>query len=308
MKTQIETRKVHVASEVDAVIPSFSVVVPCFNEQDAIEPTIKELFLTLSELDEVEIILVNDGSSDGTGDVLERLAQEYPRLRVVHHAQNRGYGAALKTGIRHSTAEMIVITDADGTYPNHRIPDLLRLANDYDMVVGSRTGDGVDYSFIRRIPKVFLASYASWLSGQKIPDINSGLRVMRRTVVEKFLRILPNTFSFTTTITVAMLTNFYRVKYVPISYSRRIGKSKIQPIRDTLRFVQLLVRTGTYFAPLRVFMPVALLFFLGFAVSLANDVFVLRDLTESSMLFLFFGMNTAMFALLADMIDKRTPR
>lgn len=204
--------------------------------------------------------------------------------------------------------ELIVITDADGTYPNERIPELVELAKTADMVVGARTAKNVKYSPIRKIPKLFLSAYASWLAGQKIPDLNSGLRVMRRSVVERFFNILPDSFSFTTTITLAMLTNYRRVLFIPIGYSPRVGNSKIRPIRDTLLFFQLILRTGMYFAPLRVFFPLGVLLSCAFLVSLMYDVFVLQNLTEKTLLLLLFGMNTAMFALLADMIDKRSAR
>ena len=213
----------------------------------------------------------------------------------------------MKTGIRRSSAPLVVITDADGTYPNERIEELVDEAIDADMVVGARVGDDVQYSWVRRIPKYFLARYAVWIARAPIPDMNSGLRVMRREVLERFFNILPDGFSFTTTITVAMLTNRYDVRYVPISYQRRVGRSKIQPIRDTLRFFQLILRTGMYFAPLRVFLPVAVTLGLGFLMSLAYDVFWLGNLTDKTVLLLLFCLNTGMFALLADMLHKRTP-
>ena len=150
----------------------------------------------------------------------------------------------------------------------------MQLARQADMVVGARVGADVVYPLIRKIPKAFLRIYASWLSGREIPDLNSGLRVMRRSVVQRFLRVLPDTFSFTTTITIALHTNGYEVRYIPIGYAARVGKSKIRPIRDTLNFINLIVRTGTYFAPMRVFFPVSVLLFLGSIGSALFDVFV----------------------------------
>ena len=286
--------------------PAFSVVVPCFNEQYAITETIEVLVRDLPNEEAYELIIVNDGSTDGTAAKLEAAVAKYPSLTVLHHKQNAGYGAALKTGIRKAKADLIVITDADGTYPNERIGELVELAKDADMVVGARTSDDVEYPLIRKIPKFFLIRYASWIAGIRIPDMNSGLRVMRKTVLLKFLNILPSGFSFTTTITLAMLTNYYDVRYVPISYKTRIGKSKIKPIRDTLNFVQLILRTGMYFAPLRVFFPIGLMLGFAFLASGIYDVFVLNDITEKTLLLLLFSINTAMFALLADMIDKRS--
>lgn len=286
--------------------PRFSVIVPIFNEQSALPSAVTGLLGHLAALDDYELILVNDGSTDQTEALLDELQDQHHELTVVKHDVNRGYGAALKTGIRHARSELIVITDADGTYPNERIGELVELMERFDMVVGARTGDNVNYSKLRSVPKIFLKAYASWIAGQTIPDINSGLRVFRRDLADRYLHMLPDGFSFTTTITLAMLTNRYRVHYEPISYARRTGKSKIQPIRDTLRFFQLIARMGMYFAPLRVLVPFCVLMLAGFVVSLGYDVLVLRDLTEKTLMLLLFGMNTMFFALLADMIDKRS--
>jgi len=285
--------------------PEFSVVVPCYNEAGAILDTITSLKDSLEKFESYELILVDDGSSDGTRELIDQAANSDLRIKSLSHSCNRGYGAALKTGIRQSLSELIVITDADGTYPNDRIGDLLEVASHADMVVGARTGEGVTYPLIRKIPKVFLKAYASWLAGQPIPDINSGLRVFRRSVAERFFSILPDSFSFTTTITLAMLTNYYDVRYIPVSYSPRIGKSKIKPIRDTIRFIQLIIRTGTYFAPLRVFFPLVGLLFFAFLISLSYDIFILGNIADKTIIFLMFSMNTGMFALLADAIHKK---
>lgn len=296
------------SSPLDSPAPAFSVIVPCYNERGGIEKTITHLRDTLTGFGPYELIIVDDGSTDGTSDILSNVALTDLSLVVIKHNPNRGYGSSLKTGIRHAHSDIIVITDADGTYPNDRIPELVKLCETHAMAVGSRTGGGVTYSNIRKIPKVFLRAYCSWIAGQDIPDINSGLRAFRKSIALQYFNIFPNGFSFTTTITLAMLTNYYPVSFLPISYSPRIGKSKIQPIRDTLRFLKLIIRTGTYFAPIRVFAPLILLLFAFFLASLLYDVFVLGDLTDKTILFLLFSMNTGIFALLADMIDKRTNR
>jgi glycosyltransferase involved in cell wall biosynthesis len=286
--------------------PRFTIIVPCYNEEKGIGKTISELRKSLEAVTDYELLIVNDGSTDRTGEALDALKKADPSLRVVTHRRNRGYGAALKTGIRNSTSELLVITDADGTYPNHRIPELVDAAEEVDMVVGARIADDVEYPLIRKIPKAFLRWYAIWIAQHDIPDLNSGMRVFRRSLVERFFNILPDGFSFTTTITLAMLTNRYNVQYVPIGYKTRIGKSKIKPVRDTLRFFQLILRTGMYFAPLRVFSPVLVITFIGFIVSLGYDVFIRDDLTEKTLILMILFINSTMFALLADMIDKRS--
>ncbi|MFP3944629.1 MAG: glycosyltransferase family 2 protein [Alphaproteobacteria bacterium] len=286
-----------------------SVVVPCYNEEGAIRETVMQLNATLKAASSrYELIVVDDGSADGSADILEDLVRSVPRLRVLTHERNRGYGAALKTGIVAARHDLIAITDADGTYPNERLPELIAEAADAGMAVGARVEQGVQYSKLRAIPKSFLRRWASWLAGQSIPDINSGLRVFHKQIALRFLPILPDTFSFTTTITLAMLRNYYEVRFVPIGYTARIGKSKIRPFTDTLRFVMLLLRTGIYFAPLRLLSPA--IGFLGLAslASLTFDVFILQNLTDKTVVLFLFTLNTGMLALLADMIDKRTGR
>lgn len=286
--------------------PSFCVIIPCYNEEKGIAGTLDAIRGALREAGPYELIVVDDGSTDATAQRLREAQAHDPSLRVIVHSRNRGYGAALKTGIRQSTSELVVITDADGTYPNHRIPELVADAEGNDMIVGARIADDVEYPLIRKIPKLFLRKYAEWIAATDIPDLNSGMRVMRRAALEPFLRILPDGFSFTTTITLAMLTNHFAVRYVPIGYSARIGKSKIKPIQDTLRFFQLILRTGMYFAPLRVYGPILLAMFAAFLGSLGYDIFVLDDLTEKTLLLMILFINSTMFALLADMIDKRS--
>lgn len=282
----------------------YTVVIPCYNEEGAIEDAVLEL-LSILEGQSAEIIIVDDGSTDGSGAALDRLQQEAPAIKVLRHTENRGYGASLKSGIRAAVTELIVITDADGTYPNERIPELVSLCADQDMVIGVRTGANVTYSKLRAIPKIFMRRWVSWLARRHVPDFNSGLRVFRKSVAEQFFGVLSDQFSFTTSITLAMLTTHRPVRFEPIDYHHRIGSSKIKPIRDTLRFLALILRTGVYFAPLRAFAPLfGMLFFLTI-ISTLIDIFLLANLTDKTVLLFLFALNVAMFALLADMIDKR---
>ena len=281
----------------------FSLVIPVYNEEAGVAQTLDDLHRVLQDSNcRYEAIVVDDGSSDRTAEILASRRD----IRLIRLSYNRGYGAALKTGIARAKYEFVAITDADSSYPCDRLIDLVRLARDVDMVVGARTGENVQYSNLRKIPKWFLVRFAQWIVKQKIPDLNSGMRVFRKSSVMNFFGILPDSFSFTTTITLAMLTNNYIVRYEPIDYFHRTGHSKIQPIRDTLRFIQLVLRTGVYFAPLRIFLPVAGMFFVGFLASLWVDLFLLGDLTESTLILFVTSIQISMFALLADMIDKRT--
>ena len=285
--------------------PVCSVVIPCYDEEASIERTIIELDSALSDELEFELIVVNDGSRDRSAELLEAMTTRFTRLRVINHPVNRGYGAALKTGIRSARAPLIAITDADGTYPNERLPELIRACEDADMVVGARVGPGVQYSKLRAFPKYFLKRWISYLARLNVPDINSGMRVFRKDVVERFFNVLPNSFSFTISITLAMLTTFRIVHFVPISYAQRHGRSKIKPFSDTWRFIKIITRTGVYFAPVRAFFPIFLLLLIGAMASLSHDVFVRQDLTEKSLLLTLFTINCGMFMLVAEMIDKR---
>jgi glycosyltransferase involved in cell wall biosynthesis len=288
-------------------LPPFSVVVPCFNEVGCIRSTVEAL-AGVTASSGAEIIVVDDGSTDGSRQLLEEIESsgEFVRLRVLRHASNFGYGAAVKTGVRRADSELIVIIDADGTYPCDRISDLVEAAAGADMVVGARTQGNAGQPLLRRFAKNILRAHCSWLVGERIPDMNSGLRVFRKSVAEQFFKVLPDGFSLTTTLTVAMMRNRYTVVFEPIAYADRGGRSKIRPLRDTLGFIQLIVRTGMYFAPLRVLLPLVAVLSVAFAVSLGYDILVLDNLTDKTIILLLFAMNTALFGLLADMIDKRS--
>jgi glycosyltransferase involved in cell wall biosynthesis len=234
--------------------PGLSVVVPCFQEENAIAGTVEQIDRVLDELGcEAEMIFVNDGSLDGTGPLLDQLALKHSRLRVLHNHANCGYGASLKRGISAAKYDRIVITDADGTYPNERIPEIYRALGKADMVVGARVGGNVKIPLARRPVKWMLLKYSRWMAKADIKDINSGLRGMWTHHVRTFWSMLPNGFSFTSTITLAMHINQLRVEYLPIDYHQRIGTSAIKPIRDTLLFFSLVFRTVMYFKPFTVF-------------------------------------------------------
>ena len=288
-----------------------TVVIPCYNEKNGIRETVENIYSVFStnNIDNIEVIIVNDGSRDGTDAILNSLADEYTgrNFQVLHHKRNQGYGASLKTGIRRSKSEYICITDADGTYPNNRIPELIHTAQskDLDMLVGARIGEDVNYSKIRSIPKMILVPWVSFLCGSDVPDMNSGLRVFKRKLALDFLNLLPDGFSFTTTITICLFRNKYAVEYIPISYCKRIGKSHIKPVKDTLRFIQLITRTGMYFAPLRLLSPLIIILSALFIISGSYDAARLQDITDKTVILGFASLNVLMFALLADMIDKR---
>lgn len=288
------------------VPPGLSVVIPAYNEEQGMPGVLAHLFDDLSGIDiPYEIIVVDDGSQDKTAEII----RQHAHVRLITHETNRGYGAALKTGIRFATYDLICITDADGTYPNERIPDLLRrvVEQHSDMVVGARTGERVNIPLVRRPAKWVIGQLANFVCGRQIPDINSGFRLFRRDSVIPFWNILPAGFSFTTTITLCMLTNDYLVNYMPIDYHARAGKSKIKPIRDTLNFVQLILRIALYFAPLKIFLPISVLLFataMGWGLYTAFVVERLADLTTS--LIAMTAVQVAIFGLLAEIMRNRS--
>jgi glycosyltransferase involved in cell wall biosynthesis len=236
-----------------------SIIVPAYNEENSIKKVLENLKKKLTNTGTPhDIIVVDDGSTDRT----KEIAQDCD-VRVLTHPKNKGYGAAIKTGMRYTENDTIVITDADGTYPADAIGTLIEHIKDYDMVVGARKGKNVNIPLVRRPAKWLLNKLAEYITGTDIDDLNSGLRVFRKSLVQQYLNILPEKFSFTTTITVAMLCDDYDIKYVPIDYHRREGRSKIVSW-DFINFVTLVLRMSMLFNPLKVFIPLALMgFFLG---------------------------------------------
>ncbi len=276
-----------------------SVIIPAFNEEEGIEKVLAQL-KSLNLAEKSEIIVVDDGSTDQTF----RMAS-VNGVKVIRHEQNMGYGAALKAGIRHAKNEIIVISDADGSYPIKDIPIFLVDMEHADMVVGARVGKKAHISFYRKPAKWFINKLANHLSGIKIPDLNSGLRAMRKEKVERFFSILPERFSFTTTITLAFLTNGYSVKYIPIEYYKRKGKSKIHPIKDTLNFIQLIIRTIMYFNPLKIFLPLSFTFFIASATVLIVSWLSGRVMDVTTTILFVAGIQMLAIGMIADLIDKR---
>lgn len=285
-----------------------TIVVPVYNEERGVAGVMERL----SRLElgaRIEVIAVNDGSKDNTAAVLAECAARIPNLRVITHRKNQGYGAALKTGFTHAHTEVVVITDADGTYPEDKIRELIECIDDgAEMAVGSRTGAEVNIPTIRKPAKWFLKQLASFLAGTEIPDLNSGLRAFRRDLVMQYRPILPQGFSFTTTITLASLTNGHRVEYVPVNYAKRAGSSKIRPIKDTLGFTALIIRTVLYFNPLKVFYPVAFAVFVCLCGLLYYDLFIEDppNLGDKTVLMFVAFVQVLTVGLLADLIEKKS--
>ena len=276
-----------------------SVVMPVYNEEEAIGTVLDELIAILEDKT-YEIIVVDDGSTDNTANVVRE-----KRVKLIQHPHNIGYGAAIKTGIKSAANDLILIIDGDGSYPVKAIPELLKEVDQYDMVIGARTGKEVKIPLYRKPAKWFLSQLANYLSGTEIPDLNSGMRIFRKEEVMKFCNILPSGFSFTTTITLAYLNSDYSVKYVPIDYQERVGKSKIKPFRDGSNFILLIIRTITYFNPLKVFLPIsALIFVFGFVILLYEGI-VHHDVADLPVMLILTAFQIGFLGLLADLIVRK---
>jgi hypothetical protein len=232
---------------------SCSVVLPAFDEEQGLLATLEGVRSALKGRT-YEIVVVDDGSTDATPRILAACTD----VTVVRHQENRGYGAALKAGIRVARYPLVVVMDADGTYPVVAIPALVDRCGSADMVVGARLGQHVYSTFPRNAAKWCFRQFAQWITGTTIPDLNSGLRVFHRPVAELCWGLLPDGFSFTTTITVASIMERLVVCFETVDYMPRLGRSKVRPLRDTARIARQLLRLGLRFAPLRTAAAIAL--------------------------------------------------
>jgi len=277
--------------------PIISIVIPVRDEADSIASVIHSIQAALEGMDDAyEIIAVDDGSVDGSQEIAQQAG-----ARVISHATGRGYGAALKTGIRNAQGATIVIIDGDGTYPAELIPELITGLESADMVIGARIRAGACVPLLRRPAKWFLTKLASFLSGVSIPDLNSGLRAFRRDVALPYLGVLPERFSFTSTITLLMIGDCRSIQYIPIEYHKRSGKSKIVP-SDAFSFLMLIIRTIMFFNPLKVFFPVGLVLLVLGGGKLLTDYIIYDNLSGTSVLFILSALQVWGLGFLAELL------
>lgn len=274
-----------------------SIVIPAFNEEQALPNVLKDLHAWAAR--GAEIIVVDDGSTDDTA----RVALENG-ARVIRHRNNKGYGAALKAGIRAADREIVVTFDADGQFDTNDIAKLVNALNDCDMAVGVRP-HGAGSPTLRKPGKWLLSRTANYLAQTKIPDLNCGFRALRVETAKRFLNLLPNGFSFTTTITLAMFKDGYNVAYLPITvHPRKTGQSSVR-VADGFNTLLLIIRIIALFDPLKVFLPAsALLFFIGIVYLILDSLALGRANVASGAVILFVSaVMVFMFGILADQVS-----
>ncbi len=279
-----------------ATRPELQIIVPVHNEVGALKGFNQELREALAKSGmQARILYVDDGSTDGSADLLRSLDAEFLLVGA-----NRGYGAAIKMGMRATESDWVAIIDADSTYDPNDLARLWSLRESCEMVVGQRPPE----KGMRRFAKGILHAVGSYAVDFPIPDINSGLRIFKREVAERLIGILPNGFSLTSTITLGALYFPYRVRYLPIAYRPREGKSKIKPAKALANFTLLILRTMVLWAPLKFFMPPSLLFAgIGLAF-LVRDILA-DNIAQTSILMLVNAFILFSLGMLAEAIRSR---
>jgi glycosyltransferase involved in cell wall biosynthesis len=272
-----------------------SVVIPAYEEAGAVGAVVESL---RSAATWREVLVIDDGSSDATSAVAAAAG-----ARVIRHPYNKGNGAAVKTGIRNVIGEYMLIVDADGQHNSADALTLVGFLGEYDLVVGTRAGSNQQASAARHFGNNLLNSLAGYLTGREIPDLTSGLRAARTSGMREFLHLMPNGFSTPTTSTLAFIKAGYSVHFVPITVGARLGTSKIKLVSDGARFLMILLKVITVFSPLRIFLPIAGMFFTLGAAYAVWTTFTRHDITDSSVLLLVLGVVIFLVGLVSEQIS-----
>ena len=285
--------------------PSVTVIVPVYNEAPTIAEEVRKIGVVMAGVSELQLLVVDDGSTDGTPELAKAAG-----ARVISHPVNLGQGAAIKTGISNADGDFIVIVDGDGTYPIEDMPKLVSFSVEagYEQVIGDRQSEQGSLRLLRVAVKRMLRLFATFLSGQTVGDLNSGMRVLTREAANRYFSLIPDGFSNSTTLTLASLSHRGRIAFIPIAYhTRKVGKSKFRPIEDTYNMALTVVRMVMYVDPLRVLLPVALVFLLGGVGKGISDIYRFDlHITTSSVLLMMTAIQIGAIALIADLIVRRT--
>ena len=271
-----------------------SIIIPVFNEAEKLLELVNSIHAL--ELKSSEIIVIDDGSTDGSADVAITGG-----ANVIRHPYNIGNGAAIKTGIRAARGRLLVLMDGDGQHKPQDIRRLLTESRDYHMVVGARS-KGSRLRFHRYVANVVYNILASYVTRFKVKDLTSGFRILSRSDALRFIDLLPNTFSYPTTLTLAFLRSGLTVKYVPIQTLYRAGQSKISLMTDGIRFLLIITKIATLFSPFRVFLPVSLFFFLSGLTNYAYTYLTQYRFTNMSVFLLTTAVIVFMLGLISEQI------
>ncbi len=279
-----------------------SIILPVYNEVDHLQQEVDRIRAAMDASEySYEIIVVDDGSKDGSAE----LASTMDGIRFIGFLQNRGSGSARKAGTAAARGRVTVWTDVDMTYPNDSIPQLVKELDGYDQVVGARTSEEGTMKALRVPAKWFIRKLACFLTSTKIPDLNSGFRAFRTSVARQYIRHLPAGFSCVTTMTMTFLANGYSVKYVPIDYAKRAGRSKFHPLKDTRRYGTQVVRMVLSYNPLRIFLPIGLVLLAGGAGKVVYDWIVYDfHIATNTLLVIFAAFQIIVIGLLADLVVR----
>jgi glycosyltransferase involved in cell wall biosynthesis len=276
---------------------TISIVIPAFNEETGLKPTLEKL-TSQSWYKDVEIIVVDDGSTDSTYEVAKSSG-----VLVARHNTNKGYGAALKTGIRKSSGEKVVLMDSDGQHDPAYLPELFNMLSDHDMVIGTRTADSHQVK-TRQAGKKVIRWVGEYLVEQKLPDYNSGFRGFDRKLIEKMLHIMPNGFSFSTTSTLAFLKEGYTIGTFPIVVEERKGRaSSVKFFKDGGKTIMLILRIIMLFNPLKIFLPASLITFLAGVGFGTYGYLVVERFSNGAIVLTILGMFLFFIGLVADQIS-----
>ncbi len=286
-----------------------TVVLPCYNEQDHVMEEIDRITAAMDASGyKYELLVIDDKSTDNTLEILKAALPTHPRMRLMPFRTNGGSGTARRIGTREAYGKIVVWTDADMTYPNERIPELVAMLDEdpsFDQVVGARRSEEGTYKLLRVPAKWFIRKLAEYLAETPIPDLNSGLRAFKREVAQPYLRLLPPGFSCVTTITMSFLSNQHPVDYLPIDYAKRAGTSKFHFVKDAYRYILQVLRMVMYFNPIKVLMPIALtLLGLSFVKGIIDVIRYNFGITTNAVLLFISGLLIFTLALLADLIVR----
>lgn len=274
-----------------------SIIIPAYNEQEAIGGALEALFAQ-PRIDKYKVIVVDDGSTDETAEICRRYD-----VRLIQHQVNRGYGAALKTGIRNADSEKVIVMDGDGQHDPGCIEKITEMLNDYPLVIGQRTKES-EQATNRMVGKRIVRIIAEYLMEQPLPDFNSGLRGFQRSKIYSMLHVMPNGFSFSTTSTLTFLKQAYQIGTIPIKTSVRIGrKSNVKLFRDGAKTILLIIRICVLFHPLKIFVPASCFFALLGICWGTWGIFLYHRMSNTALLILLLSLFLFFIGLLADQIS-----